>query len=519
MILKKGFMKYKTSIWIGVALSGSALGQIGPDYERPVTEAPARYKGAVVLREARPLDGVPKGAWWEVFKDRRLNALMEDATLHNQSLKAAIARFDQARAATRLARANFFPTANTGMVVETQRTSENMPSPFPLNGLMYQGPGYNVPLEFSWELDLWGKLRRESEAAGAQLFGVAAALHAVLLTVQADVAMNYFRLRTLDAEIQVTRETTDLRRESLAITQARVKAGAGSELELAQAETELAVAEAEVAGLQSQRDELENAIAILAGQNPALFRLPAVTQELGAPPNIPTGVPSDLLERRPDIAQAERALAAASAKIGVAKAAAFPSVRLMANGGLLSGDFDLLANATSLMWNAGPRVSIPLFSGGKNRANYERSLAAHDEALADYRQAILVSFGEVENGLSALVNLQLQAAAQQRARASSIKALELARTRYEAGTSPYLEVIEADRTALGVKRGSVRVLGQRWMATVSLVKALGGGWDDVAPLEVPAVAVDPAAKSQTSEAGAKVGLFDRMKKALRRGKE
>jgi len=511
-------MKYAKSIWLGVVVSTTAMGQVGPDYQRPGTEAPGSYKGPVTLREARPLDGVPKGAWWEVFGDRRLNALMVDATLHNQNLKAAIARFDQSRASARLARANFFPTLNAGFVAEQQRTSENMPSPLPLDGLMYQGPGYNVPIEFSWELDLWGKLRRESEAAGAQLMGVAAAMHAVLLTVQADVALNYFRLRTLDAEIQVTRQATELRRESLEITEARVEAGAGSDLELAQAQTELAVADAEISALQTQRDELENAIAILVGQVPAAFRLPSVKTALGTPPAIPAGVPSDLLERRPDIAQAERTLAAASAKIGVAKAAAFPSVRLLANGGFLSGDIDLLVNSSSLMWNAGPQVSIPIFSGGKNLANLERSLAVHDEALADYRQAILVSFAEVENSLSAIANLKVQAAAQQRAMESSAKALSLARTRYEAGTSPYLDVIEADRTALGVQRSTARVTGQRWMAAVALVKALGGGWDTVAPLEVPAVVMDPAAKSGGEATEGKPSFFGRIKGALRRSK-
>ncbi len=501
--------------WLAV---GAALGQIGPDYERPATESPARYKG-VVMREARPLDGVPKGAWWQAFKDRRLNALMEDATAHNQELKGAVARFDQSRASARLARANFFPSLNTGFVAEHQRTSENMPSPFPLDGLMYDGPGYSVPVEFSWELDLWGRIRRESEAAGAELMGVAAAMQSVLLTVQADVALNYFKIRSLDSEIEVVKRAVELRKESLEITKSRVLAGAGSELEQAQAETEVATAEAEISSLRMQRDQLENAIALLVGQNPVVFRLPTVKEGLGAPPAIPSGVPSDLLERRPDIARAERTLAAASAKIGVAKAAAFPSVRLLANGGLLSGDIDLLGDAASLMWNAGPRVSIPIFSGGKNLANMERSLAAHDEALAGYRQAILVAFGEVENSLSAISNLRTQAAAQQRARESAGKALSLAKTRYESGTSPYLDVIEADRTALAVQRGAVQIAGQQWLASVGLVKALGGGWDTVTPLEVPPVAADPAAKSGGPEATSKRGFFSRVKNAFKRSRD
>lgn len=505
--------------WMALSLLPVAAGaQIGPDYQRPETEAPARYKG-VVMREARPLDGVPRGAWWEVFKDRRLNALMADATAHNQELKGAVSRFDQARAAARLARANFFPSLGAGFSAEHQRTSANMPSPFPLDGMKYEGPGYNVPVEFSWELDLWGRIRRESEAAGAELMGVAAAMNAVLLTVQADVAMNYFKLRALDAELEVVRQGVELRRESLEITRSRVAAGAGSELEQAQAETELATTQAEISALQSQRDQLENAIAILAGQNPAVFRLPSVKEGLGTPPVIPSGVPSDLLERRPDIAQAERALAAASAKIGVAKAAAFPSVKLLANGGLLSGDFELLGDAASLMWNAGPRVSIPIFSGGKNLANMERALAAHDEALAGYRQSILVAFGEVENSLSAITNLKTQAEAQQRARESAGKALSLARTRYEAGTSPYLDVIEANRTALAVQRGAVQISAQRWLASVGLIKALGGGWDTVTPLTVPHVAPDPAEKAGEVETGKKRGFFGRLKNAFKRSRD
>jgi multidrug efflux system outer membrane protein len=492
-------------LWIAAAAPASA--QTGPDYTRPATETADRYKSAGFMREAQPLDGVPRGAWWRVFADRRLDAVMEDASRNSQQLKGAIARFDQARAAARIARANFFPTLGVGAFAEHQRTSENMPAPFPLDGLRYNGPGYSVAMDFAWELDLWGRIRRESEAAGAELAGTAAAMHSILLTVQADVAANYFRLRTLDQELAIVRKAVELRRESREITAARVKAGAGSELELAQSETEVAVAEAEISSLQIQRNQLENAIAILAGQNPASFRLPAVDADLGTPPSIPGGVPSDLLERRPDIAQAERTLAAASARIGAAKAAAFPSIRLLANGGPLTGEFDLLTDPASLMWNAGPRVSVPILTGGKIRANWERNLAAHDEALAAYRQVILTAFGEVENSLTALQHLGTQAQAQARARDSAAKALQLARTRYEAGTSPYLDVIEADRTAVAVERGYVQIAGQRFLASVALVKALGGGWDSAEPVIIPDTTPDPAAQLETTETERKKGFL------------
>jgi len=490
-------------------LATSAIAQIGPNYERPETVTPPSYKSAVNWREARPLDTLPKGAWWRVFGDAKLNDLMERATAHNQTLKAAVARFDTARAGTGIARAAFFPTADVNSAFTTQRTSPNMPSAFPLNGLHYVGPSYNVPLDFSWELDLWGKIRRQAEGARADAAAAANVMQNVLLGMHADVATNYFRIRALDGELQTVRAAVGWRKQALDIATARVKAGAGSELEQAQAETEVATAEAEVSALQNQRDQLENAIALLTGTNPSAFRLGGNSSLLPTPPGIPAGVPTDLLERRPDVAAAERTLASTTAQIGVTKANFFPSIKLMGRGGFLSGDVEKLFEANSLNWNIGPSISVPLFAGGKNRAYMERARAAHDEALANYRQAILVSFSDVENALASLRNLSTQTEAQHRARASAQEAAKIAHARYEAGTSPYLNVFEANRSLLLTERACATLAGQRLIASVSLIKALGGGWDQSLPVTVPVSTPDPEALGSTAEK--KKGFFSKVK--------
>lgn len=489
------------------ALTASAFAQVGPNYERPATASPPKFKG-VTWRAATPSAHLPKGAWWTVFRDTKLNSLVAAATANNQQLKAAIARFDQARAAARMARGDFFPSLSLPLMAETQQTSENMPSPFPLNGLRYDGPAYNAPLDFSWELDLWGKIRRQNEGARADAAAAADAVHNILLGIQAEVAMNYFKLRTLDNEMRIVREAVGWRNEALKIASARVQAGAGSELEQAQAETEVASAEAEISALQAQRDQLENVLAILIGTSASSFHVSAATGTISSPPGIPTGMPSDLLERRPDISQAERALEAATARIGVAKAQFFPSIKLMGRGGFQSGDIDILLEPTSLMWSLGPSISVPLFSGNKNRWNLTKSKAMHDEALATYRQAFLGALADVESSLSSIRNLGIQADAQGRARASAEKAAQLAKTRYEAGTSPYLDVIDANRTTLTTQRATAQIAGQRLIATVGLIKAIGGGWDQKAPAPIPATTPDPAARNLDQD---KPGFFSKVK--------
>ena len=494
-------------------LATAALAQVGPNYERPPTATSPKFKG-VTWRAASPSAHLPKGEWWNVFNDSRLNNLMAAATANNQQLKGAIARFDQARAAARMSRADFFPTVSLPLLAETQRTSANMPSMFQLNGATYRGPAYNAPIEFGWELDLWGKLRRQAEGTRAEAAAAADAMHNVLLGIQAEVAMNYFKLRTLDNEMRIVREAVGWRNEALKIASARVQAGAGSELEQAQAETEVAPAAAEISSLQAQRDQFENVLAILIGTSASGFRVPASTNTLSSPPSVPAGMPSDLLERRPDISQAERKLQSTTAAIGVARALFFPSIKLLGRGGFQSGNIDILFEPASLMWSVGPSISVPLFSGNKNRWNLTKSKAAHDEALAGYRQAFLAALADVETSLSAIRNLSTQAESQHRARTSSEKAAQLAKTRYESGTSPYLDVIESNRTTLATQRASAQIAGQRLLATVGLIKAIGGGWDQKMPTEVPAMTADPAAKNLDQD---KPGFFTKVKGWFKRG--
>jgi multidrug efflux system outer membrane protein len=301
----------------------------------------------------------------------------------------------------------------------------------------------------------------------------------LLLTLQADLAQNYFRLRALDAEIATVTGTVDLRKEQVRLVRSRFEGGIGNELDVARAQTQLATTEAEAESLKQRRNELENAIGILIGSNPSNFHLAAVTDAKWnpAPPAIPAGLPADLLERRPDVAEAERQLASANARIGVAKAAFFPVLTLTGSGGYLSADVETLFNWSGRTWSVGPSLSLPIFAGGRIRANYHRARAAFEEAVARYRQQVLVAFGETENSLSAIRQLAEQSAAQQRAVASARRAEDLATERYRAGIVSYLEVVDASRDSLQAERAEVQLAGQRLIAAIQLIKTLGGGWN------------------------------------------
>jgi multidrug efflux pump len=453
----------------GVLMTGAPVQagwwKVGPDYRPPTNSLPSDYKAEQLgaWKEGRPLDNVPS-----------LNDLESQALQANQELKAAVARVDQARSTARVARADLLPTLTLDPSFTRQRYSPNQVPSF---GAVTANT-FSTPLDLSYEIDLWGRVRRGFESARADAQASLAAFYNVLLTLQGDVGQNYFALRALDAEIATVSGTVQLRQEQVRLVRSRFEGGIGNELDMVRAETELATTEAEAAALSRRRAELENALAILVGQNPASFRLPASTASNWnpLPPEIPSGLPAELLERRPDVAEAERQLASANARIGVAKAAFFPVLTLTGSGGSISGDIDTLFKWDSRAWSIGPSLSLPIFAGGRNRANYQRSQSAYQETLARYRQQVLVAFGEVENSLAGVRHLSDQAAAQKRAVTTARRAAELATERYRSGIVSYLEVVDASRDALQAERASAQLAGQRSIAAVQLIKALGGGW-------------------------------------------
>ncbi|HEY5910020.1 MAG TPA: efflux transporter outer membrane subunit [Verrucomicrobiae bacterium] len=488
-VIKSQILLAMTGLVLVLFPSGCAL---GPNYQRPAEETSApRYKAEALgaWKEGKPLDNLPKGDWWEVFDDPMLNELERRAADANQGLKAAIARVDQARAEARVARSELLPSLDLDPRYTRQRISPNQVPSF---GNLTANT-FSAPLDLSYEIDLWGRVRRGFEGARADAQASLAAFHNVLLTLHSDVAQNYFALRALDDEIATVAGTVDLRKEQVRLVRSRFEGGIGSDLDVARAETELATTEVEAASLAQRRAELENALAILVGTNPSAFQLVALhgTNAHWNPqtPAVPAGLPGDLLERRPDVSEAERQLAAANARIGVAKAAFFPVVRLTGSGGYLSGDVESLFNWESRVWSIGPSVSLPIFAGGRNLANYRRSQSAYDEAVAKFRQQILVAFGEVENSLAGIRHLAAESAAQQRAVANSRRAAALATDRYRSGIVSYLEVVDASREALQAQRGNAQLAGQRQIAAVQLIKALGGGWTEQ---QLVAIAQPPA---------------------------
>jgi outer membrane protein, multidrug efflux system len=451
---------------------------VGPDYKQPANAIPSAYKSAESgkWKIGETLDDVPKGNWWELFGDTNLNTLETQALRANQQLKGTVARVDQARATARVARSEFLPAIDFNPSYQRERYS---PNAVPSFGNVTANT-FSTPLDLSYEVDIWGRVRRNFESSRADAQASLAEFYNVLLTLNSDVAQNYFSLRSLDAEIATVASTVALRHEQVRLVSGRFQGGVGNNLDVAQAQTDLATTEVEAASLGQLRDRLENAIAILVGQNPSVFKLPALMEANWnpQPPEIPAGLPDDLLERRPDVAQAERLLASANAKIGVAKAAFFPVVTLTGSGGYLSADVTTLFNWESRVWTFGPGVSLPIFSGGRNQANYRRSKAAYQEAVANYRQRVLVAFGDVENSLSAIRHLAQQSEAQERAMQNARRATELATHQYRAGVVAYIQVVDASRDSLTAERANAQLAGQRLIAAVQLIKTLGGGWDE-----------------------------------------
>lgn len=464
----------------GPELSAGVL-RVGPDYVRPTNNVPPAFTEEALgqWKEGKPADAVPKGNWWMLFQDETLNHLEERALAGNQDLKAAAARIEQARAQSRQSKAAFFPELSLDPTYARTRYSPNAGLAFPID----QAHNIRVPLDLSYELDLWGRVRRGLEAARRNADARIAAFETIRLALHSEVATLYFTLRSTDAELATVQRTVELRQEALGIIKARFQAGGSTELEVARAETELASAQSDRSVVERRRHELRTSLAVLLGEPASSFPLAPSREFKYLVPVVPAGLPADLLERRPDIAEAERDLAARNARIGVAKAAFFPTVRVTGFGGFESADVDLLFNWQSRAWSIGPSVTLPIFQAGRNRAALRQSQAAWAEGVAQYRQRVLVAFKEVQDALTAARLLDEQARAQARALEGARRVAELSRKRYDAGFVGYLDVVESERTLLGFERATLQTAGQQLVNSVQLIKALGGGWSNPVPLE------------------------------------
>ena len=468
-----------------LVLAGCA---VGPDYRRPPpTAVPTEWKAGSPWKEGRPRDAEIKLNFWEIFDDAVLNGLEQEATTNSPDLRAAFERVEQARAIARITRADLFPGLSFDPSGNRTRYSANRSAQPGSSVLGYTGNDFVLPLDLSYEIDLWGRVRRSFRAAREKAQASAAAYQTVLLSLQADVAQTYFMIRSIDLNRRVVAQTIALRKKNLSLVESLHRGGADSAVDVAQAVTELSSAEANLVGLELRRARLENALAVLCGQASSSFSL-AETTRFYQPPAIPIGLPADLLERRPDVAQAERSMAAASEGIGIAKAAFFPAIQLTGAAGVESVDLKDIFNWESRAWSIGPNISLPLFQGGRNRAGLQRAKAAYQETVGQYRLQVLIAFREVEDGLVGLRLLKEQFEAQMRAVDGAKQVANLSLIRYKEGLASYLEVVVADRTELESELLAYDLNGQRIVTTVQLIKALGGGWNVASALMTNGVA-------------------------------
>jgi multidrug efflux system outer membrane protein len=461
---------------LGAGVAALAAGcAVGPDYSRPAVSTPQNYSESGPWKVAQPKDSLPKAEWWTVFHDPVLDGIESRAVAASPTLRAALARFDEALAAARATRGSLYPSLSANASASRERFSANRQAEFPATRFAYTANSFDLPLDLSYDIDLFGAARRSVESARDLAEAQGATYQNVLLALEGGVAQNYFTLRSLVSQRELLTRNIALLRDALDLVRKLRKGGANSDLDVYQAETELATVESSAIATDRAIAEQQHALAVLVGENPESFRIDAAPLD-AATPTVPTGIPSELLERRPDVAAAERTLAAANARIGVAKAAFFPSIGLTAFAGANSSDLNNLLKWGSREWAAGPFVSVPLFNGGTNLANYRQARAAYDEALADYRQQVLVAFQEVEDGLSDLRLLADQTGILERAVDSSGGATKLSIIRYKAGLVSYIEVIDSQRTQLESEISLTQARAGRLSATVQLVQALGGGW-------------------------------------------
>ncbi|NLD67397.1 MAG: efflux transporter outer membrane subunit [Limnobacter sp.] len=476
------------SLAVSAASAVLAACSVAPAYDPPEPALPAAFGeagppvDAAAWKPAEPSDALARGEWWTIFGDEQLNALEEEAAKANQTLKAALGRLGQARALAGVAAADRAPQIEVGAGPTRLR-----PSPaslgLPADADTRPQTLWRAEVGASYEVDLFGRVANAVTAADADAQQAEALQHSLLLAIQADVAGHYLLLRWLDAEIGLLDDTVKLREAAVDLVERRTRAGETDDLDLERARTELSVARADSIALSRLRADTEHALAVLVGRAPSELRI-APRPIVFRPIAIPVGLPSSLLERRPDIAAAERAMAAANARIGVARSAYFPRLTLTGLLGFESNDFGDLLRSSSRTWAVGPLVgtmlSMTVFDGGRRRAIEAGAAAAYDETVANYRQTVLVALREVEDGLSALRLLAEQSREQARAVEAASRAAELSRVRYRAGLVSYFEVIDAERQVLAAQRASLQSDRERALATVDLVRAIGGHWEPAA---------------------------------------
>jgi len=462
-------------ILLAVAVLQFAGCTVGPKYQRPPVQTPPSYKEMENWKTAQPNDQKLSGKWWEIFQDAQLNALEEKIDVSNQNLKAAFAQYQQARAVLRYYRADYYPTVTANPSAGRTKYSHNRPP----HSATFSGVTFNdfvLPLEMTYEADIWGRVRKTVESYRAQAQASAADLAGVNLSMHANLAFDYFAARSLDAEEKLLQETVVQYEDALKLNEDRYQGGLASDVEVEQAKTQLETTRAQAIDVGVSRAQFEHAVAVLIGKPPAEFTLPPLPLT-APPPPIPAGVPSELLERRPDIAAAERQMASANAQIGVAKAAYYPLVNLTATGGFESGSITTLLQGPSGLWSVGASALVTVFDVGRRRAVTDQAIQGYDYTVASYRQTVLAAFQQVEDNLAALRILEQEATVQNAAVQASQSSLDLSNIRYAGGVTSYLEVTVAQSMALADEVTAVNLLGRRMANTVLLIQALGGGWD------------------------------------------
>ncbi len=460
---------------------------VGPKYQRPSVSVPGAYKElpppdaaqASTWKQAQPNDSAAGGKWWEAFNDPQLNALEEQVNISNQNVLAAEAQFRAARDAVRIARSSLFPTIGAAPSYTNSRTSETLFNVRATNlGNLTSGQRniYDFPVDISYQADVWGSIRRSARGAAESAQVSAAQLASARLGFQAALAQDYFELHGVDGEQALLQNTVKSYADYLQLTKDRFASGVASGADVAQAETQLKTAQAQLIDLGVARAQFEHAIAILVGKAPAEVTIaPAPIKAL--PPTVPAGIPSDLLERRPDIAATERQMAVANEQIGIARAAFFPTVLLTGTAAFESGSFTDWFTWPSRLWSVGPQVAETVFDAGRRHAQSDLARAAFDAAVANYRQTVLTGFQQVEDNLAALKVLADEARAEDDAVQAAQKSLDVSTYQYKAGVASYLQVITAQTIALQDQVAAVNILTRRMTASVLLIEALGGGWN------------------------------------------